>query len=61
MTLATVAGTTFFAGNIFPVPLANFVTELINFSNQFLIIPKHLQSQIPFITDFDKLRPIHYT
>jgi hypothetical protein len=49
MTLAAVAGTTFFAGNIFPIPLTDFITELIDFSDQFLIIPERLQSQILFL------------
>jgi hypothetical protein len=61
MTLAAVAGTTFFAGNIFPVPLTDFITELINLGDQLLIVPERLQMQIPLITDFDKMPPVHYT
>jgi|GEM_PF-2341681 len=43
MSLAAVAGAPFFAGNIFPVTLTDFITKLIDFSDQLLIVLERLQ------------------
>ena len=49
MTLAAVAGTTFFAGNILTICSPNFKTAPIDLSNKFLIVPDYLQPQRPFV------------
>jgi len=51
MALAAVAGATFFTANIFRVPLPDFITELIDFADQFLIVPERLQFIVPFLAD----------
>ena len=58
MTLAAVAGTALFAGNIFAIPLTDFRAALVDIRDQFLIIPERLQFLLPFFTDFDKTGPV---
>jgi hypothetical protein len=43
MTLTAVAGAAFFAGNMLAVVLTDFIAELIEFSDQLLIISERLQ------------------
>ena len=49
MTLAAVAGAALFTRNIQTIPLTDFKAELIDFSDQFLIISEHMQFLFPFL------------
>jgi len=52
MARAAGAGAAFFAGDMWAIPLANVIAELIDFSDQLLIISERLQFRLPFLDGF---------